>query len=168
MAPGEVKTPSESPATDKEIGAAGANPAKSARQLRKEEKAKLSAEKLAAQNEEANPGERLIQVLGRKLVVTLSVGSVLLAVALCLLLGFFPSLQAAEASRFFLLLLISFLFGVFAFTLYPSNYKLDLDKGYKIPLVLAGPAALWIGLFILFLNLFPKLKHSGIGIPPGP
>ncbi|MDR3688326.1 MAG: hypothetical protein P4L46_03030 [Fimbriimonas sp.] len=116
--------------------------------------------------DDANPGARLVQVLGRKLVVILSVGSVILAVALCLLLGLFPSIQAAEASRFFLLLLISFLFGVFAFTLYPSNYRLDLSRGYQIPIVLVGPAALWIGLFIFFLNIFPKDKRIGVVFKP--
>lgn len=95
------------------------------------------------------PAKQLIEIMGRKLVVALAVGSVLGATLLCLVGIFRATLITSQVSWFFLCLLTAFLFSVFVFTLFPTDYKLDI-KGIGLPIVLIGPAALWISLFFIF------------------
>jgi hypothetical protein len=113
------------------------------------------------------PQKRLIEVIGRKLVVILAVGSVLGATALCLIGVFYPTTIPSQTSRFFLCLLASFLFSVFVFTLYPSDYKLDIGKMIRIPFVLVGPAALWIAFFLFLWYMLPREDMAGKVFGPG-
>lgn len=107
------------------------------------------------------PAQKLIEVMGRKLVKTIALGSFLGGIVLCLLVIIIPTLVPSQTSRFFLCLLSALLFSMFVFTLYPSNYRLDLTKRFKIPIVLIGPAALWIALFFVFWNLLPREDIAG-------
>jgi hypothetical protein len=110
---------------------------------------------------EATPATRLIEVMGRQNVVILAIGAVLGATLLCLIGMFRPTLFPSQFGRFFLCLLIAFLFSVFVFTLYPSNYELKVGDIIRVPFVLFGPAALWIGLFLLFFYILPQEKRMG-------
>lgn len=112
------------------------------------------------------PGKQLIEILGRKLVVWLSIGSLVGAVTLCLLCIFYPILAVNQSARFFICLLSAFFFAVFVFTLFPADYKLDLGSKISIPFVLIGPAALWIALLLLFLKLLPNEYSLGRVIRP--
>lgn len=107
------------------------------------------------------PAKKLIEVMGRKLVKAIALGSFLGGTVLCLLVILIPTLVPSQTSRFFLCLLSAFLFSMFVFTLYPSDYRLDLTKRLEIPIVLIGPAALWIALFFVFWNVLPREDMAG-------
>lgn len=107
------------------------------------------------------PGKTLIEVMGRRLVVALAIGSVVGATMLCLLGIFSPTSVPSQISRFFLCLLTAFLFSVFSFTLYPSHYTFNIGEIIKVPFVLIGPAALWIALFLVFWYLLPAEHSAG-------
>jgi len=103
------------------------------------------------------PGKLLIQVLGRKSVRSLAIGSCVGGVLLLLFVILFPTfISSSETARGGFCLLIAFLFSVFVFTLFPSELKLNITPKIGIPLVLVGPAALWIALFFLFLKGLPR------------
>jgi hypothetical protein len=97
----------------------------------------------------------------------LAVGSFFGAVALCVICIFNPGITRSGVARFFVCLLAAFLFAVFVFTLFPADYKLDLKK-VSIPLVLVGPAALWMGLLLLLLKLLPTYEALGRVLKPAP
>ncbi|MGA2614303.1 MAG: hypothetical protein ABSG38_12765 [Spirochaetia bacterium] len=104
--------------------------------------------------------------MGRPLVIGLAFGSVLLATFLCLVGIFRPSAIQDPIARFLLCLLVAFLFSVFVSVLFPNvNYKLNLGK-FGIPIVLVGPAALWIALFLLLLYKLPSESVGGIDFAP--
>ncbi|MFZ0063676.1 MAG: hypothetical protein WAL47_16710 [Pyrinomonadaceae bacterium] len=107
------------------------------------------------------PAKKLIEVMGRKLVVAVALCSFLGGSLLCLLVIFYPTLVPSQTSRFFLCLFSALLFSMFVFTLYPSDYRLDLTKKFEIPIVLIGPAALWIALFFVFWNWLPREDVAG-------
>ena len=123
---------------------------------------------LAAQNVwNSAPGGRLIEIMGRRLVIALAIGSVLGAALLCSVGIFKPTLVPSQTARFFLCLLTAFLFAVFVFTLYPNDYQLNIEKLIRIPFVLVGPAALWIALFLLLWYMLPNEGISGkLFLPP--
>jgi|SRR5689334_8619755 len=103
------------------------------------------------------PGKRLIQVLGKKLVRLLAIGSFVGGILLLLLVILYPTvISSSETARGGFCLLIALLFSVFVFTLYPSDYKLKLNQKIGIAIVLVGPAALWIALFFIFLKKLPR------------
>lgn len=129
----------------------------------KRERSKRGAHK--SQITQPTPGKQLIEILGRKLVVWLSIGSLIGAVTLCVLCIFYPILAVNQSARFFICLLSAFFFAVFVFTLFPTDYKFDLGR-VSIPIVLIGPAALWIALLLLFLNLLPNEQSLGRVIRP--
>src|SRR5437773_7891915 len=104
---------------------------------------------------------RLIEVIGRRLVIALAFGSVTLAILLCLIGVFTPTCIASATARFFLCLVTSFLFSVFVFVLYPADFKIDL-KFIKVPAVLVGPAALWLILFFVFWRTLPGEDDAGV------
>lgn len=106
------------------------------------------------------PAKRLIEVLGRRIVVILAVGSFFGSVALCLIGIFYPTVIPSQTSRFFFCLLVAFLFSVFVFTLFPADFKLK-GKKLSVPIVLVGPAALWIGLFLFLWNTLPGDDIAG-------
>jgi len=113
------------------------------------------------------PGGRLIEIMGRRLVIALALGSVLGAALLCSVGIFKPTLVPSQTARFFLCLLTAFLFAVFVFTLYPNDYQLNVEKLIKVPFVLVGPAALWIALFLLLWYMVPSEGISGkLFLPP--
>ena len=113
------------------------------------------------------PGARLIEIMGRRLVIVLAIGSVLGAAVLCSVGIFKPTLVPSQTARFFLCLLTAFLFSVFVFTLYPSDYELKIERLIRIPFVLVGPAALWIALFLLLWYMLPNEGISGkLFLPP--
>lgn|GEM_PF-5018039 len=116
---------------------------------------------------EPPPGKRLLEIMGRPIIVALAIGSVVGATLLCSVGIFYSTLVPTQIARFFLCLLVAFLFSVFVFTIYPSDYKLSIGKLIKIPFVLVGPAALWIALFLLLWNLLPSEASVGkLFLPP--
>ena len=86
--------------------------------------------------------KRLIEVMGRELVITLAIGSVIGAIILCLIGIFCPHPITTQVSRFFLCLLTAFLFSVFVFTLFPADYRLDVSKITRIVSSLVGPSSM--------------------------
>jgi hypothetical protein len=129
----------------------------------------MSGKKQLAEKDGTNsaPGGRLIEVMGRNLVIALAIGAVLGAVVLCSIGIFKSTLVPSQTARFFLCLLTAFLFAVFVFTLYPNDYQLNIEKLIKIPFVLVGPAALWIALFLLLWYMLPIEGVSGkLFLPP--
>lgn len=104
------------------------------------------------------PGKRLIQVLGKKLVRLLAIGSFVGGILLLLFVILCPTvISSSEIARGGFCLLIALLFSVFVFTLYPSDYKLKTNKlKIGIAIVLVGPAALWMALFFIFLKKLPR------------
>lgn len=105
---------------------------------------------------EPPPAGRLLEIMGRRLIVALAIGSVVGATLLCSIGIFYPTLVPTQIGRFFLCLLTAFLFSVFVFTIYPTRYELNIEKLIKVPFALVGPAALWIALFLLFFYLLPN------------
>lgn len=102
------------------------------------------------------PARRLLEIMGRRLIIALATGSVVGATLLCSVGIFYPTLVPSQIGRFFLCLLTAFLFSVFVFTIYPTHYEFNIEKLIKIPFALVGPAALWIALFLLLFYLLPK------------
>lgn len=100
-------------------------------------------------------GKQLISIMSKELVTWLAVGSVVLGVLLIIGAILWPTLLEGAWPRALYCLLIALLFAVFVFVLYPSDYRIDLGA-YSIPLVLVGPAALWIGLFFVFKAALPQ------------
>jgi hypothetical protein len=127
----------------------------------------LSPTNQGSGNTQTGPAKRLIEVLPRKVVIGLAVGSFFGAVGLCAVCILDPAITSSGVARFFVCLLAAFLFAVFVFTLFPADYKLDLAKT-SIPLVLVGPAALWIGLLFLLLKLLPTYEALGKVLKPAP
>lgn len=99
--------------------------------------------------------KRLIEVMGRNLVIALAIGSVIGAIILCLIGMFWSHLITTQVSRFFLCLLTAFLFSVFVFTLFPADFRLDVSKITSMASNLVGPPALWIILFLVFWKMLP-------------
>ena len=114
-----------------------------------------SDKKTGASPRTKTPAKRLIEVLGRPIVIILAVVSFGGSIALCLVGAFYPTYIPSQISRFFFCLLAAFLFSVFVFTLFPANYEVK-GKKFNLPIVLVGPAALWIGLFIFLWKALPQ------------
>lgn len=121
-----------------------------------------------ATQEVSEPALRLIEVMGRRTVIILAIGAVVGATALCLIGIFRPTLVPTQVGRFFLCLLIAFLFSVFVFALYPSHYELKIGNIIKMPFVLIGPAALWIALFLFLFYMLPVEPQTGQVFKPPP
>jgi len=111
------------------------------------------------------PGMMLIEVMGGRIVIALAIGSVILAIVLCLIGVFCPTLIPSQTARFFLCVLVSFLFAVFVFTLFPAKYEIDL-KFMHVPAVLVGPAALWLILFFVLWHYLPSEDDAARLIRP--
>lgn len=122
----------------------------------------------AVENDDLKAAVRLIEIMGRKLVIALALGSVVGAALLCMVGIFKPTLVPSQVSRFFLCLLTAFLFSVFVFTIYPADYKFDMRQSLKIPFLLVGPGALWIALFLLLWYMFPNEGAVGKVFLPTP
>ena len=120
----------------------------------------MSNDKRDTNNPGKNEARRLIAVLGRNNVVLIAFGSLILAFVLgcgaMLVPGLFLSTRAQPILCFFLTLFTA----VFMFALYPADYRFPLGKLAEIPVVLVGPVALWIALFMILLRTIPVQSAS--------
>lgn len=113
------------------------------------------ASKASAQ-QPPSPAKTLLSVLGKNWVRGIALASLCGAIALCLLAIFAPQSVQTPTAHVWLCVLAAFLFFLFVFTLFPANYVLKDSSRIALPLILVGPAALWIGLAAIFLGLVPK------------
>jgi hypothetical protein len=96
------------------------------------------------------------KALSPKVLGALALVCLVLSIAFSILAIFVPALFENEIARFMLCVSTATLLAVFFFIFYPEKVQTNLPLVTGIGLRVAGPIALWLGVFLLLLHYAPE------------
>jgi len=101
-------------------------------------------------------------ILPLPLLRGLAVGSLVLSLALILLGLFDPLRFEDDVARFMLCLAVATLLAIFFFIFYPENIGMRLPLSVGTTVRLAGPVALWVGVFLFLWQFIPSPEYGRV------
>lgn len=102
------------------------------------------------------------QVLPIQMLRVIAALALVLSIPLMLIGIFDPLRFENETARFMLCLIVATLLGIFFFIFYPERLEMKLPVALGTTLRVAGPTALWLGVFLMLLQLFPTPTYSRV------
>lgn len=103
-----------------------------------------------------------LRILTPRILQALAIAS-LAASLLMILLGLFDPLRFEDdIARFMLCLAVATALAVFFFIFYPERVETNLPIGIGTTLRVAGPLALWVGVFLFLLHFVPSPEYGRV------
>jgi len=103
----------------------------------------------------------LLQILPRRMLIGFAAIAVIGALALAGIAVVWPEIVSNAIARFWFCVLVSFLFAMFSFLLYPTRMEFPRNPVAGVLTALVGPSALWIALLLLLLKYAPEQVIQG-------
>ena len=102
-----------------------------------------------------NPAERLVAVLPRWLVITITVILTILLIAFLIAGSFWPRVFQHYTAKFFVCTMLAFCFSIFMFVLYPQKIRIHNIPLINLPVEVVGPPALFFCTLPMLWHLYP-------------